>query len=173
MIERTDLISIFRLYLHPLLLHLHHLSRVGSFITQKKYKMSFEPKQKVELDPPKDDPISLEYLAKCDGLWRLWDRLIKSTRTDVFYIGTNPDYPTYVAIKVSIVVYAINLSCSWLTRQGHSIRREQKQNVWPGRLVQRYVITLLTKPIRVLRKLKTSIRGQRCIKSARTVLAEA
>ncbi|KAI5206547.1 hypothetical protein E4T38_03753 [Aureobasidium subglaciale] len=26
----------------------------------------FEPKQKVELDPPKDDPISLDYLSKCD-----------------------------------------------------------------------------------------------------------
>lgn len=31
--------------------------------------MSFEPKQKVELDTPKDDPISEEYLAKCDGLY--------------------------------------------------------------------------------------------------------
>ena len=31
------------------------------------FKMSFEPKQKVELDPPKDDIISLEYLSKCDG----------------------------------------------------------------------------------------------------------
>ena len=29
--------------------------------------MSFEPKQKVELDPPKDDVISQEYLSKCDG----------------------------------------------------------------------------------------------------------
>ena len=32
-------------------------------------KMSgkFEPRQKVELDPPKDDPIGLDYLSKCDG----------------------------------------------------------------------------------------------------------
>lgn len=30
--------------------------------------MSFEPKTKVELDPPKDDPISLDYLSKCDGM---------------------------------------------------------------------------------------------------------
>jgi len=29
--------------------------------------MSFEPKQKIELDPPKDDIISLDYLSKCDG----------------------------------------------------------------------------------------------------------
>lgn len=29
--------------------------------------MSFEPKHKVELEPPKDDIISLDYLAKCDG----------------------------------------------------------------------------------------------------------
>jgi hypothetical protein len=28
----------------------------------------FEPKQKVELDPPKDDSISLDYLSKCDGM---------------------------------------------------------------------------------------------------------
>lgn len=32
-------------------------------------KMSgrFEPKTPVTLNPPKDDPISLDYLAKCDG----------------------------------------------------------------------------------------------------------
>ncbi|KAK4934421.1 hypothetical protein LTR66_015608 [Elasticomyces elasticus] len=28
----------------------------------------FEPKQKVNLDPPKDDPINVEYLAKCDAI---------------------------------------------------------------------------------------------------------
>lgn len=27
----------------------------------------FEPKVPVQLDPPKDDPISQEELAKCDG----------------------------------------------------------------------------------------------------------
>lgn len=39
------------------------------FIDPKSIKasMSFEPKQKVELDPPKHDPISVEYLSKCDG----------------------------------------------------------------------------------------------------------
>lgn len=30
--------------------------------------MSFEPKTKVELDPPKDDIISVDYLSKCDGM---------------------------------------------------------------------------------------------------------
>nr|POE54941.1 putative steroid-binding protein 3 [Quercus suber] len=44
--------------------------------------MSFAPKVKVDLDPPKDDIISLDYLSKCDG---------KST-----------DYPTYVAIKGTV-----------------------------------------------------------------------
>ena len=33
--------------------------------TEKKGK--FEPKNPVKLDPPKDDPISAERLAKCDG----------------------------------------------------------------------------------------------------------
>jgi hypothetical protein len=28
----------------------------------------FEPKVKVDLDPPKDDIISLDYLAKCNGM---------------------------------------------------------------------------------------------------------
>lgn len=34
---------------------------------QEPEKKKFEPKTKVELDPPKDDPIGLDYLAKCDG----------------------------------------------------------------------------------------------------------
>ncbi|KAF2188415.1 cytochrome b5, partial [Zopfia rhizophila CBS 207.26] len=42
----------------------------------------FEPKQPVELAPPKDDPITLDYLAKCDG--------------------TNEGYPIYVAIKGTV-----------------------------------------------------------------------
>jgi len=29
---------------------------------------SFAPKDPPKLDPPKDDPISLENLAKCDGM---------------------------------------------------------------------------------------------------------
>ncbi|KAF1826132.1 cytochrome b5 [Dissoconium aciculare CBS 342.82] len=42
----------------------------------------FEPKVKVDLDPPKDDIISLDYLAKCNG------------KTE--------GYPTYVAIKGTV-----------------------------------------------------------------------
>lgn len=30
-------------------------------------KGRFEPKTPVNLDPPKDDPISLDYLEKCNG----------------------------------------------------------------------------------------------------------
>ena len=30
-------------------------------------KGRFEPKTPVKLDPPKDDPISMEHLEKCDG----------------------------------------------------------------------------------------------------------
>ncbi|KAK5690873.1 hypothetical protein LTR97_012036 [Elasticomyces elasticus] len=44
--------------------------------------MSFEPKQKVELDAPKDDVISIDYLSNCDG--------------------SHQDYPTYVAIKGTV-----------------------------------------------------------------------
>lgn len=28
----------------------------------------FEPKNPVQLDPPKDDPITIEELSKCDGM---------------------------------------------------------------------------------------------------------
>ncbi|KAJ5176405.1 Cytochrome b5 [Penicillium canariense] len=42
----------------------------------------FTPKVPVQLDPPKDDPISLEELAKCDG--------------------TDPSHPTLVAIKGTV-----------------------------------------------------------------------
>lgn len=44
--------------------------------------MSFEPKTKVDLAAPKDDPISLEHLAKCDGC--------------------HDGFPTYVAIKGTV-----------------------------------------------------------------------
>ncbi|KAI9801963.1 MAG: hypothetical protein M1825_003018 [Sarcosagium campestre] len=40
---------------------------------------NFEPKQKVDLAPPKSDPITLEQLSKCDG--------------------SDPSKPTLVAIK--------------------------------------------------------------------------
>jgi predicted heme/steroid binding protein len=78
--------------------------------------MSFEPKTKIELDPPKDDIISLEYLSKCDG--KLSDYAGSRSRSlatiQMYYthstgrsdmakiIGTNPDYPTYVAIKGTV-----------------------------------------------------------------------
>ncbi|KAL1965127.1 hypothetical protein VTN77DRAFT_6040 [Rasamsonia byssochlamydoides] len=42
----------------------------------------FEPKQPVQLDPPKDDPITMEELSKCDG--------------------TDPNRPTLVAIKGTV-----------------------------------------------------------------------
>jgi hypothetical protein len=30
-------------------------------------KARFEPRQAVQLNPPKEDPITEEYLSKCDG----------------------------------------------------------------------------------------------------------
>jgi hypothetical protein len=37
-------------------------------MTEEKQTKRFEPKVPVQLDPPKDDPISQEELAKCDGM---------------------------------------------------------------------------------------------------------
>ncbi|KAH7069098.1 progesterone binding protein-like protein [Paraphoma chrysanthemicola] len=47
--------------------------------TDQPKKERFAPKEAITLQPPKDDPIDREYLAKCDG--------------------TNEGYPTLVAIK--------------------------------------------------------------------------
>lgn len=62
----------------------------------------FEPKQKVELDPPKDDPIDLEYLAKCDGPWRDTINLQNTCGSILTVTGTHEGFPTYVAIKGTI-----------------------------------------------------------------------
>lgn len=43
-------------------------------------KGKFEPKTAVELAPPKDDPITLEYLSKCDGKYRIPHQLTGSQR---------------------------------------------------------------------------------------------
>jgi cytochrome b involved in lipid metabolism len=64
--------------------------------------MSFEPKTKVELDPPKDDIISLDYLSKCDGELGSSSCTSTTTRLNALPTGTNPDYPTYVAIKGTV-----------------------------------------------------------------------
>ncbi|KAF2866324.1 cytochrome b5-like heme/steroid binding domain-containing protein [Massariosphaeria phaeospora] len=48
-------------------------------IEPQQQKERFAPKQAVDLAPPKDDAVSREHLAMCDG--------------------TNADYPTLVAIK--------------------------------------------------------------------------
>lgn len=51
---------------------------------------NFEPKHAVEIAPPKDDPISTEDLAKCDG--------------------TDTSKPTYVAIKGTVFDVSGNAS---------------------------------------------------------------
>lgn len=60
---------------------------------------NFAPKQPVDLDPPKDDPISLDYLSKCDGELCVPASKRKNSNQPVF-LGTNDGYPTLVAIKV-------------------------------------------------------------------------
>lgn len=59
----------------------------------------FSPKVPVQLDPPKDDPISQEELAKCDGKFYLGSFL--SPLTDL-HTGTDPSRPTLVAIKGTV-----------------------------------------------------------------------
>lgn len=62
----------------------------------------FEPRVPVPLDPPKDDPISQEELAKCDGRHPCLDFCFLSL-TDLAHLqGTDPNRPTFVAIKGSV-----------------------------------------------------------------------
>jgi len=51
----------------------------------------FEPKTPVKLDPPKRDPISLDYLAKCDGNTPGYPTLVGIKGT-VFDVSRNPAY---------------------------------------------------------------------------------
>ncbi|KAJ5214552.1 Cytochrome b5 [Penicillium cf. viridicatum] len=73
----------------------------------------FTPKVPVELDPPKDDPISVEELAKCDGMrvypctqhrflpqFPISNAPSSKIIANVYYTtGTDPSRPTLVAIK--------------------------------------------------------------------------
>lgn len=73
----------------------------------------FTPKVPVELDPPKDDPISVEELAKCDGMrvhpctphgffphFPISNAPSPRIIANFYYTtGTDPNRPTLVAIK--------------------------------------------------------------------------
>lgn len=68
----------------------------------------FEPKTPVQLNPPKDDPISADDLAQADGTSHLVPQLMPSHR--VFLSGTRTDVllgvdgnKCYVAIKVGFM----------------------------------------------------------------------
>lgn len=64
----------------------------------------FEPKVPVQLDPPKDDPISQEELAKCDGKCSLGPPLLDHELICLVasHTGTDPNRPTLVAIKGTV-----------------------------------------------------------------------
>lgn len=66
-IARVHVILILLHYRRPLTKQHHILHCTAAMAEQEPEKKKFEPKTKVELDPPKDDPIGLDYLAKCDG----------------------------------------------------------------------------------------------------------
>lgn len=95
----------------------------------------FEPKKPVQLDPPKDDPITPEYLAKCNG------RSSSSGRTSVTvliqFVGTNEGYPTLVAIKVSNSTPSPTVDCATDTiDQGHRLRCHQERGLRSNGAVQ-------------------------------------
>ncbi|KAG8533408.1 uncharacterized protein KY384_002191 [Bacidia gigantensis] len=61
-------------------------------------KERFAPK-----DPPKDDPISIEELAKCDGKLRIKSYQASAKQADLLnFKGKSADHPTYVAIKGTV-----------------------------------------------------------------------
>ncbi|KAF2202253.1 putative progesterone binding protein [Delitschia confertaspora ATCC 74209] len=66
----------------------------------------FQPKTPVELAPPKDDPITFEYLSKCDG--------------------TNEGYPTYVAIMGT--VFDVTGNASYTPGKGYHVFAGKEPN---------------------------------------------
>ena len=71
-------------------------------------KERFAPKVPVQLDPPKDDPITLDYLAKCDGTPILMIFAVGWRYLLINIAGEHEGFPTYVAIKVGFAVYPRN-----------------------------------------------------------------
>ena len=74
--------------------------------TEQPKKERFAPKEPVTLQPPKDDLIDRDYLAKCDGMA---NASLQRWPTNVVS-GTNEGHPTLVAIKVSTIIKRPN---SW------------------------------------------------------------
>lgn len=67
----------------------------------------FAPKTPVTLDPPKDDPISVEDLSKCDGtaahlLLHIPTVFLSWISELITRQGNSSSYPTYVAIKGTV-----------------------------------------------------------------------
>jgi membrane-associated progesterone receptor component len=60
---------------------------------------NFAPKTPVQLNAPKDDPITSEELSKCDGTEDDYDVERTLTRR---LTGTDPNRPTLVAIKGTV-----------------------------------------------------------------------
>ena len=50
---------------------------------------NFEPKTPVSLNPPKDDPISADYLAQCDGVFTLTLTQFPRLRLDFSYSSSS------------------------------------------------------------------------------------
>lgn len=98
--EVTGVATSTRLKVYHALSKHHHILTMSDTTEQPK-KERFAPKEPVTLNPPKDDVITRDYLAKCDGM-----HSSKALKTSHMLIisrpGTNEGYPTLVAIKVRI-----------------------------------------------------------------------
>ncbi|KAJ6122508.1 Cytochrome b5 [Penicillium capsulatum] len=84
----------------------------------------FSPKVPVDLDPPKDDPISLEELAKCDG--------------------TDPERPTLVAIKG--VVFDVSRNAAYGASGQYRAARLIETLVFAGKDASRALASSSLKP---------------------------
>jgi len=97
----------------------------------------FEPKTPVNLNPPKDDPISVDYLAKCDGKWKYpAEERFGGTAVDsgaqehwlTELLGSSDEYPTLVAIKVDGSVLSWRMS-DVDTDAGKGVRCNREQSI--------------------------------------------
>lgn len=88
---------------HSLHTLLNHVLLVFTRMASSEPK-GFAPKNPVQLDPPKDDPISVEDLAKCDGTspHLASTQSLLGTNELIAQKGNSSTYPTYVAIKGTV-----------------------------------------------------------------------
>ncbi len=114
---------------------------------------NFAPKTPVNLNPPKDDPITYEELSKCDGMF------YELVRRD------NPQSSCHYRIRL-VEAYPGG-------HKRHRLRRIRQRCIWTNRTISRSVQALDITNLQAPADTTNSFRRQRSLPRPRNLLTEA